>query len=54
MILQVKKISQIIVKKDMLILRFVDFQNSFRSIRFNLDSFNLQYIVKSLGRVLSE
>ena len=31
-----KKISQIIVKKDMLILRIEDFQYSFQTIHFNL------------------
>ena len=34
-----KKISQIIVKKDMLILRILEFQNSFQSIYFNPHSF---------------
>ena len=44
-----KKISQIIVKKDMLILRILEFQNSFQSIYFNPHSFTPQYILNSLA-----
>ena len=40
-----EKISKIIVKKDMLILRTVDFQNSSRSIHFNLHSYTLQGVI---------
>ena len=39
-----------IVKKDVLILRILDFQNSFWSIHFNLHSFTLQCILKSLAK----
>ena len=44
-----KKISQIIVKKDMLILRILEFQNSFQSIYFNPHSFTPQCILNSLA-----
>ena len=40
-----EKISKIIVKKDMLILRTVDFLNSSRSIHFNHQSYTLQGII---------
>ena len=44
-----KKISQIIVRKDMLILRILEFQNSFQSIYFNPHSFTPQCILNSLA-----
>ena len=45
-----KKINQVIGKKDMLILRIVDFQYSFRSNHFNLHSSHSSMYIKELGQ----
>ena len=45
-----KKINQVIGKKDMLILRIVDFQYSFRSNHFNIHSSHSPCILKSLAK----
>ena len=48
-----EKISKIIVKKDMLILRTVDFQNSSRSIHFNHHSYTLQVTTKAFEWIIT-